>query len=219
MLAAGVKAQHLVPGIVAVGGTAAALYAHHRVSVDTDHLLRGLRDRFDEVLQALNAAPEWKTARVSRPVLILGSIDNVPVGLREPRRVTSIETATVATPTGELVVPTLPEMISMKGFMLYSRNALRDYVDFAALARCATESVVLDALGKLDDDYRGLQTQSLRLEVAKSLAAARPYDLESTDLSRYKGLVPEWREWRRTEGICRHFGALLGERIALTDST
>src|SRR6266487_335980 len=77
VLAAGVQAQRLVPGAVCVGGTAAALYAGHRVSYDTDHLLSGLRDHFEEIRAHLEAQREWKTARVTPPVLILGSLGDV----------------------------------------------------------------------------------------------------------------------------------------------
>jgi hypothetical protein len=213
VLEAGVKAQGLVPGAVAVGGTAAALYAGHRVSVDTDHLVSGLKDRFDDVLERRAGASEWRTARTSRPVLILGSIAEVEVGFREPRRQTAIETTAIETPAGTIVVPTLPEMIAIKAFLAYSRNAVRDYLDFAALSACLAEDRVLEVLLKLDDLYRGLQTASVGLEVAKALAGARPFDLESTDLSRYKALAAEWHDWRRTEQICRRFGLLLGQRL------
>jgi len=48
--------QHLIPGRILVGGTAAAIHAGHRVSLDGDHVLEDLRARFDEVLAALEAA-------------------------------------------------------------------------------------------------------------------------------------------------------------------
>jgi hypothetical protein len=86
ILRAGVRAQQLIPGCVAVGGTAAALYARHRISMDTDHLLPNLSAKFDDALQTLEASPDWKTARTQRPVLILGSIVGVEVGYRQQRR-------------------------------------------------------------------------------------------------------------------------------------
>jgi hypothetical protein len=213
VLAAGVKAQRLVPGSVAVGGTAAALYAHHRVSEDTDHLLPDLKDRFDEVREALERSPDWRTNRVQGPVLILGNIEGVQVGFRQARRTDRIETTVMDTAAGPLVVPTLDEMIGMKAYMLYSRNAVRDYLDFAALSQCTDEASVLGALLKSDQRYGHLQTSSAALEIAKRLAAAKPYDLGDVDLARYKGLTAEWRSWSKAEGICRHFGALLGSRL------
>ena len=67
--------QALVPGTVLVGGTAAALHAGHRQSLDGDHVIEDLRSRFDEVLAALEAAAGWQTARVRRPAAILGRLD------------------------------------------------------------------------------------------------------------------------------------------------
>jgi len=57
--------QHLVPGTILVGGTAAAVHARHRMSMD-------LRDRFDEVLASLEAAAGWQTERVRRCHLSAG---------------------------------------------------------------------------------------------------------------------------------------------------
>lgn len=53
VLRAGVEAQAIVGAGIAVGGTASVLYAGHRLSTDTDHLLPDLRERFDEVLGRL----------------------------------------------------------------------------------------------------------------------------------------------------------------------
>jgi len=50
LLAAERHLQALVPGTVLVGGTAAALHARHRTSLDGDHVLEDLRGRFDDVL-------------------------------------------------------------------------------------------------------------------------------------------------------------------------
>ncbi len=79
VLKAGVQAQRLMPRAVCVGGTAAALYAGHRFSQDTDHVMPALRDHFEEVRARLETQSEWKTARVNLPVPILGSIGGVEV--------------------------------------------------------------------------------------------------------------------------------------------
>ena len=213
ILKAGVHAQRLVPGAVCVGGTAAALYAGHRVSQGTDHVLPALRDHFEEVRTRLETQPEWKTARVTPPVLILGSIGGVEVGFRQLKRSAPIETQTLLTEAGPLVVPTLDEMLGMKAFLAYDRNATRDYLDFAALAECTTPQSVLDALLKLDARYGALQTASVGLEVAKALCAAAPFDLDESELPRYKGLTEKWHRWGTTRAICQHFGVLLGEAL------
>lgn len=81
VLSAVARLQTLLPDAVLVGGTASAIYANHRLSTDADHVLTDLRNRFDEVLASLEAVAGWKTARVRRPVLILGSLDGIEVPL------------------------------------------------------------------------------------------------------------------------------------------
>lgn len=213
IISAGIKAQTLIEGSIAVGGTAAALYAGHRISRDTDHLLMSLRDNFDEVLEKLGESPEWKLARTKKPVLILGSINEVEVGFRQSRRKKLIETTVIETAYGNLTVPTLDELIGMKAYLAYSRNATRDYLDFAALSGCVTEGEVLESLLKLDERYGELQTASVGLEVAKALTESEPYDLDEIDLSKYKTLAAEWRSWNKIEETCRRFGILLGKSL------
>ena len=213
ILKAGVAAQRFVPGSICVGGTAVALYAHHRISHDTDHLLPNLRSRFEEVLAALESQPDWKTARVQPPVLILGSIEQVQVGFRQLMRSSAVETETLDTPAGKLVVPTLDELLCMKAFLAYRRNATRDYLDFAALSTCAPEKDVIASLLKLDERYGEIQTVSVGLEVAKVLSAAAPFDLNEAELQHYKGLAEKWQKWGATRSICNHFGVLLGEAL------
>jgi predicted nucleotidyltransferase component of viral defense system len=168
-------------------------------------------------LEKLNESPEWKLARTKKPVLILGSINDVEVGFRQSRRTKPIETTIIETNFGKLVVPTLNELIGMKAYLAYSRNATRDYLDFAALSECIGQDEVLAALLKLDERYGELQTASVSLEVAKALAKAEPFDLEEMDLSNYKALASEWQDWRKIEKICRRFGILLGEKLIKTE--
>ena len=213
IIRAGIKAQELIEGSIAVGGTASALYAEHRISRDTDHLLMSLKENFDSIIEKLSESAEWKLSRTRKPVLILGSINDVEVGFRQSRRTLPIETAEIETDYGKLVVPTLDELIGMKAYLAYSRNATRDYLDFAALSECAAPEEVLCTLLKLDERYGELQTTSVGLEVAKALTKAEPFDLEETDLSNYKALASGWRNWHKIEKICRRFGVLLGERL------
>ena len=55
LLSSAAHLQKIVPGAVLVGETAAATYAHHRISVDHDHVLTDLRERFDEILSDLES--------------------------------------------------------------------------------------------------------------------------------------------------------------------
>ncbi len=219
IIRAGIKAQELIKGSIMVGGTASSLYAGHRISRDTDHLVEALVENFDDILKKLSEYPEWKLARVKKPVLILGSLGDVEVGFRQSRRTKPIERNVVKTDYGRLVIPTLDELIGMKAYLAYSRNATRDYLDFAALTGCVTEAEVLNYLLKLDERYGELQTVSVGLEVAKALMEAKPFDLEEVNLSDYKTLTREWQDWSRIEGICRYFGSLLGKRLVTDHET
>ena len=77
LLAAERHLQHLVAGTVLVGGTAAAIHGQHRISMDGDHVLEDLRERFDEVLATLEAVSGWQTERVQRPVIILRQLNGI----------------------------------------------------------------------------------------------------------------------------------------------
>lgn len=82
VLSSAARLQRVLPDAVLVGGTAAVLYAKHRLSIDADHVLTDLRHRFDTVLTELEAVAGWKTARIQRPVQILGSLDGIETGIR-----------------------------------------------------------------------------------------------------------------------------------------
>ena len=118
---------------VAVGGTAAALYARHRVSLDVDFVTPYLREKFEEVESALREMPGFNIARLRRPVLILGRVGEDEVGIRRLRRREPLE---VVEREG-LCLPTLAEMIRVKSFVLSDRRAVRDYVDVCALVETA----------------------------------------------------------------------------------
>jgi hypothetical protein len=83
LLSAAAHLQEILPDATLVGGTAVAIFAQHRLSRDADHVLPDLRNRFDEVLTQLEAVAGWRTARVKRPVLILGSLDGIETGVRQ----------------------------------------------------------------------------------------------------------------------------------------
>ena len=134
VLSAAARLQQLLPEAVLVGGTAAGLHAGHRASHDADHVLTDLRSHFDEVLGQLESVAGWDTARVNRPVLILGSLDGIETGVRQLIRTAPLETTTVSVGGHELTIPTEAEILRIKGFLILRRNATRDYVDFAALA-------------------------------------------------------------------------------------
>lgn len=205
VLAAAARLQELLPDAVLVGGTAASMHASHRVSFDDDHVLTDLRNRFDDVLAHLEQADGWTTARVNRPVLILGSLDGIETGVRQLVRRRPLEVEEVETPAGRLRVPTLEEMTRVKAWLVLRRNATRDYLDLVALAdRLGVDSAASVALG-LDayyEDQIGAGGHRIATQLAKQLAEPAPYDFSDVDLRTYRKLEPRWRRWGTVVAAC-----------------
>ena len=134
VLSAAARLQEIVPHAVLVGGTAAAVDARHRFSRDADHVIPDLRERFDAILAELESVAGWRTARVNRPVLILGSLNGIETGIRQLIRDTPLETQEVEAAGVRLRLPTPAEIVRIKAVLILRRNATRDYVDLAALA-------------------------------------------------------------------------------------
>ena len=74
VLESAARLQEVVPDAVLVGGSAAALWANHRFSYDHDHALQDLSDRFDAVLEAIEATDGWVTNWVTPGKIILGEL-------------------------------------------------------------------------------------------------------------------------------------------------
>ncbi|MFY9342184.1 MAG: hypothetical protein WAT39_06835 [Planctomycetota bacterium] len=209
LLAAERHLQQLLPGAVLVGGTAAALHARHRTSQDGDHVLVDLRDRFDEVLAALEAAAGWVTARVERPVLVLGSLDGVLTGIRQLRRTRPLDTEVVA----GLRVPTLAEMARIKGWLLATRYTLRDYLDTVVLCERLGDDALRAALREFDAIYRQPNGASPLAEVVERLAEATPGDRAKVDLRTYRDLVAPWTDWNHLVARGRHWARVLAPLV------
>ena len=207
------------PDAVLVGGTVAALYAGHRVSLDADFVLTDLRERFEQLVAALESDPDWVTARLRPPVLILGQFKGVETGLRQLRRSRPLETTEISVRGQRLRVPTLSEILRIKGWLAVSRNATRDYLDLAALSVRAGLPAAAGALAELDQCYRDVyraDTQrdvSVALQLARQLAEPAPYDLDQTDLSTYKRLDPRWQDWAAVRKQLRELAVALTEAV------
>ena len=212
LLAAVRHLQHLVPGAVLVGGTAAALHAKHRASLDADHIVEDLRSRFDEVLGALEAVAGWETERVRRPVLILGQLDGILTGIRQLRRTRPLETEVVS----GLRVPTLAEMARIKAWLLATRHTVRDYLDTVVLFERLGEHGVVAAMGSFDEIYRQPTAASPLAEVVERLAAAAPRDVADIDLKHYRGLQPPWNDWQHVVARGRHWAQVVA-RVTLEE--
>lgn len=204
VLASLCRLQSVLPEAVLVGGTASALYAGHRFSFDHDHVLPDLRERFDSILAELEAVAGWETARIKRPVLILGSLDGVETGVRQLRRAKPLETTIMRVGSHEVILPTLPEVLRIKAFLCLERNATRDYLDLAALAAHMGMDAAGEALWRMDELYpqRSGDLWAVRTQLMMQLAAPPPYDLDRVDLAEYKGVQPPFDRWEHVAEVC-----------------
>jgi len=213
VLSSAARLQRILPGAVLVGGTASAIHAEHRFSRDADHVLTDLRGRFDTILAQLESVAGWTTARVKRPVLILGSLDGIETGVRQLIRDQPLETVLLDYHGEQLTVPTAAEILRIKSVLILKRNATRDYLDFVALADHIGDDGVAQALQSFDALYEQSSGQSPLQQLQVQLASAMPYDLEETELTEYKNLASRWHEWSTVKSACARIAMTVFDRI------
>ncbi len=190
--------QELVPGAVLVGGAAAALHAHHRESLDHDHVVDDLVERFDTILESLEALGDWSTARAQPGKIILGELGGIETGVRQLLRSRPLETTEIQVRGRTLVAPTATEILRIKAWLMLSRNQTRDYLDVAALSERIGFEEAGTVLGAIDDYYDDLNEhpEAVATQLVRQLADPRPRDAEVTkQLSDYKALAPRWHDW------------------------
>jgi len=208
--------QELITGSVMIGGSAVALHLKHRFSFDADHILSDLKDNYEKVLDFLEGRDDWETARINPPKLILGNFQGVETGVRQLRRNRPLETEQIHIKGKSLTIPTLPEMIRTKGWMIISRNATRDYIDFAAIANHIGIREAAEVLSDFDDFYsdliRGSQASPI-VQLIRQLAEPKPGDFDRIDLSLYKGIQPPFDSWEFIQKICEEISVELGDKV------
>lgn len=209
------RLQKLVPDAVLVGGSAAALYAGHRASYDHDHVLAGLRDNFEIVLDAVESDDGWATNRVTPGKIILGELGGIETGLRQLIRLRPLEVVDVQLMSGATVrVPTRDETLRIKAFLITKRNQTRDYLDVAALADGMGIGVAAGVLGQMDEYYadQNADGAAVATQVIRQLANPSPKDSRTTQqLGNYKGLSARWHRWDSTVRVCRSLAAAMVE--------
>ena len=208
VLESAARLQEVVPDAVLVGGSAAALWASHRTSFDHDHVLQDLSDRFDAVLEAVEATDGWVTNRVSPGKIILGELGGIESGVRQLIRTRPLEVAEVSLPSGHVLrVPTPDETLRIKGYLIVRRNQVRDYLDVAALSDKYGIAHAADVLRHIDDyysDQRGPGPEGVASQLARQLADPKPADTRTIgQLGRYKGLDVRWTDWGNVTDVCR----------------
>ncbi len=200
--------QSHFPECVLVGGTAAALHAGHRISMAADYVLPNLKKQFAEVLKKVEEEAGWSTKRLEPPVLILGHFHSVRVGIRQLIRSTPLETTVVR----GIRIPTVEEMLRIKGYLIVRRNATRDYIDFAALFDNLGVERSLKALESIDSLYPQKEGGSISQQLSLQLAEPKPWDLSQTDLSHYKAITPPYADWKEV----KHRLSAAAQKIALS---
>src|ERR1700730_5011562 len=159
LLADAALLQTKLPGAVLVGGTAAAVHAHHRVSMDHDHVITDLATHYDTAIAALESIVGWRTKRRIKGKLVLGEINSIAAGLRNQRRSAPLETITVDLPgRRKLKLPTVEEMLRIKAYLVVERNATRDYLYVAALSHhlgLLKSARALDRMNELYSEFAG----------------------------------------------------------------
>lgn len=208
LLKSAARLQQLVPDAVLVGGSAAVLHAHHRLSYDHDHVVADLRARFDIILEALEREGEWVTSRVAAGKIILGELGGIETGVRQLIRARPLETEEIQVADGQiLTIPTLAETLRIKAFLVVKRNQVRDYLVVAALADRMGVEVAASVLSGIDDYYRDQAPEDgmVAAQVAAQLSAPQPKDSRTRGrLSGYKGLASQWHDWAQVETVLRN---------------
>lgn len=208
LLSAQVVFQSHFPESVLTGGTAAALHAKHRISIDADYVLPDLKKRFAEILAQVEQEAGWSTKKLEPPVLILGHFQGVRTGIRQLIRSAPLETTIVK----GLKIPTLEEMFRIKAYLIVRRNTTRDFIDFVALFDCLGVSKSLRALDTLDHLYpQEGENNAISQQLSVQLSEPKPWDLSQTDLSHYKALQKPYTDWQEVKR--RAFAA--GQKIIL----
>lgn len=215
VLSSAAHLQRILPDAVLVGGTASAIHAEHRFSRDADHVLLDLKTRFDEVLAELESVSGWKTARIQRPVQILGSLDGIETGVRQLIRKEPLETEVIQHRGQWVQVPTEAEMLRIKSVLILKRNATRDYLDFVALSDHLGDEGSARALLSFDALYPQDNGESALQQLQAQLANPTPFDLAIVEpnLTEYKGLDPRWHQWQAVKDTCAHAAVVTFDRI------
>lgn len=215
VLRSAARLQALVPDAVLVGESAAAHHAGHRLSFDHDHVVADLADRFDTILDHLEALDDWSTARVTPGRIILGSLGGIETGIRQLRRSRPLEVETVEIDDRSLRVPTAVETLRVKAWLALTRNQTRDYLDIAALATTIGLPEAADALADIDDYYADLHAGPERAasQLVRQLGRPRPRDAQVTEeLAAYRRLDPRWHDWRTVVETTSELARLMVER-------
>ena len=204
------RLQKLVPDAILVGGSAVFVYAGHRYSLDHDHIVADLEERFDLILESLEREGDWVTNRVVYGKIILGELGGIEAGIRQLIRKKALEFQTVKIGDFSLNVPTIEEITRIKAFLIVKRNQMRDYLDFAALSDKIGITATAQIVEDLDEYYTDDSPESSAHEkpvlsqLLRQLCNPQPKDSRSIEqLPNYKGAADKWKNWDYIAEISR----------------
>ena len=175
--------------LVCVGGTAAALHAHHRFSTDADQVSPQVSEQFEEMKVALENWEGWKTNRVRHPLALLGERHGIQLGVRQQRRRFPLDTTRIR----DLWVPTAEETLRIKAWMVADRGATRDFLDVAALGDLLGPDRTAQALAPMSSRYDTIGTETATMRFAQAAMSA-PVDATEVDLRTYRGLIEPYQD-------------------------
>ena len=180
-----------------VGGLAAYVHCKHRYSLDADFVLKNLSENYDEIRGKLELLEGWKSARLKKPVIILGERHSVEIGIRQIFRKTRLDMELME----GILLPTIGECLRIKTYMCAVRNAVRDYIDVAALSDKLGKTASLEALASLNKCYDPIGNQS-PLAVFAENCTGYPEDFDSDNLKNYKGIRQPYDDWHYVSKQC-----------------
>jgi hypothetical protein len=158
----------------------------------------------------------WKTARVSRPVQILGSLDGIETGVRQLIRSDPLETEQVTVRSRTITVPTKAEMLRIKAVLILKRNATRDYIDFVAMHDQLGMKRTLAAMSSFDRLYPQPNGESPTQQLMVQLSSPMPFDLSQTNLSEFKRLSSRWQDWSVIRKACAECALQLAPTLKIS---
>ena len=200
------RLQKLVPDAILVGGSAASIYAEHRFSLDHDHVIVDLENKFDLILEALEREGDWITNRVVYGKIILGELGGIETGVRQLIREKPLEFEKIQIDELSLNVPTIEEITRIKAFLIVKRNQMRDYLDFAALSDKMGILKSAKVIEKIDDYYtdKARNDKPLLSQLLRQLSEPAPKDKSNIEiLPNYKGTLEKWKDWNSVVEICK----------------
>lgn len=152
-------------------------------------------------------------ARPRRPVPKPDRLDGIETSVRQLIRSEPLETTTLDVEGAALTFPTEAEILRIKGVLILTRNATRDYLDFVALATSMGDESAGEALRSFDRLYPQESGESALQQLLAQLASPVPYDLGESDLSEYADLAPRWRDWRTVRTVCGRLAVAIFNHI------